>query len=139
MSTTDTVPQAGFASVLVWPARVRDWLDARGPLAWVAAAVATIIVVWPLGLALAAYAIWSHRMFIGTKSLAMFRPRHSTSNAGSLAAERSTGNQAFDAHQAEGFDRLEAERQAFEEFLSRRRDAEDRAEFERFTAEHATS
>ena len=98
MSTTDTVPQAGFASVFGWPARVRDWLDARGPVAWVAATVATIIVVWPLGLALAAYAIWSHRMFTGTKSLAMFRSRHSTSRAGSLAAGRSTGNQAFDAH-----------------------------------------
>ena len=49
-------------------------------------------------------------------------------------AWRLSGNNAFGAHQAEAFDRLEAERQAFVEFLSRRRGTEAKAEFDQFRA-----
>jgi hypothetical protein len=110
-------------------------LDARGPFAWGAAVVATTVVMWPLGLVLLAYAIWSQRMFNRTATHLTTRARVWTTSPRGTA--RRTGNRAFDAGQAEALDRLEAERQAFEEFRARRTDAEDQAEFDRFMEERA--
>jgi hypothetical protein len=134
-TTTDADPPRGSQSPLSWPARFRDWLDARGPLAWVAAVIATTVVIWPLGLLLLAYAIWSHRMFTRTTTDLTARARGWTRSARTAAG--STGNRAFDARQAEALDRIAAERQAFAEFQARRKDAEDKAEFDRFMDERA--
>ena len=42
--------------------QARDWLDERGKGAWIAAMVLGFIFVWPLGLAVLFYMIWSGRM-----------------------------------------------------------------------------
>jgi len=46
-----------------WFARAEYWLDSRGKGAWVAAAIIGFIFLWPVGLALLAYMIWSKKMF----------------------------------------------------------------------------
>lgn len=99
----------------------RDWLDARGRGAWIAAMVAGFIFIWPLGLALLAYMIWSKRM-----SSPHFCPRR--------PQPRDTGNAAFDAYRAETLKRLEDEREEFLSFLEQLRAAKDKAEFDQFMA-----
>jgi len=44
-----------------WLQRCEGWLDDRGKGAWIAAMVLGFIFVWPVGLALLAYMIWSKR------------------------------------------------------------------------------
>ena len=43
--------------------QARDWLDARGRVAWLAAMVLGLVFAWPVGLAILGYMIWSKRMF----------------------------------------------------------------------------
>ena len=114
-----------------WFQRSEAWLDERGKGAWIAAMVAGFIFVWPVGLALLAYMIWSKRMFSG--NCAAKRSRHTTMRA----ATRPSGNTAFDAYKADTLRRLEDEQHNFEEFLKRLRDAKDKAEFDQFMDERA--
>ena len=51
----------------------------------------------------------------------------------------SSGNSAFDAYKAETLRRLEDEQTNFEAFLARLRDAKDKAEFDQFMDDRATS
>ena len=111
--------------------RAEHWLDDKGKGAWIAAMVLGFIFFWPLGLALLAYMIWSKRMF-SSKSCA--RRARST-----MSTHRSTGNAAFDAYKADTLRRLEEEQGSFEQFLERLRDAKDKAEFDQFMDERATS
>ena len=53
------------------------------------------------------------------------------------AGFRTSGNTAFDAYKAETLRRLEDEQQAFEAFLSRLREAKDKAEFDQFMDDRA--
>ena len=122
-----------MSSVATWPSQAETWLDARGKGAWIAAMVLAFIFVWPVGLALLAYMIWSKRMFNGscakrTNSHMMTRHRFKTS-----------GNVAFDNYKAETLRRLEEEQDAFESFLQRLREAKDKAEFDQFMDERAKS
>ncbi|MDO6669693.1 DUF2852 domain-containing protein [Paracoccus sp. 1_MG-2023] len=100
----------------------RDWLDARGRLAWIAAMVLGFIAFWPAGLALLTYMIWSNRMFgcskRTTRSLRYSAP--------------STGNSAFDAYREQTLKRLEDEHAEFLNFLEKLREAKDKAEFDQF-------
>ena len=48
---------------MIWLRRAEAWLDARGRGAWIAAMIAGFVLIWPVGLALLAYMIWSKRMF----------------------------------------------------------------------------
>ena len=105
-----------------------SWLDARGRGAWIAATILALVFVWPVGLGLLAYMIWSKRMF--AKS---FRP----SSRNSFGAARPTGNSAFDAYREDTLRRLEEEQRAFEAFLGRLRDAKDKAEFDQFMDERS--
>ena len=50
---------------------------------------------------------------------------------------RSTGNAAFDAYKADTLARLEEEQTNFEAFLTRLREAKDKAEFDQFMAERS--
>lgn len=112
-----------------WFQRSTAWLDARGKGAWIAAMVLGFIFVWPVGLALLFYMIWSNRMFSRSchaRRSSMGRSMHSS------------GNAAFDAYKTETLRRLEDEQRAFEEFLKRLRDAKDKAEFDDFMQERAT-
>ena len=132
MSTTDIHPpspsyhydrQPGFF------ARAEAWLDERGKGAWIAAMVAGFIFVWPVGLFILGYMIWSKRMFSG--SCVSKRHRNDTIRH-MKAAARPSGNAAFDAYKADTLRRLEDEQSSFEEFLERLREAKDKAEFDQF-------
>ncbi|MDO5530170.1 MAG: DUF2852 domain-containing protein [Paracoccus sp. (in: a-proteobacteria)] len=103
---------------------IRDWLDDRGKGAWLAAMIVGFVFVWPIGLAILFYMLWSKRMF-GCKSRKHSRTR--------FAAP--TGNVAFDAYREETLKRLEDEHREFMSFLERLREAKDRAEFEQFMGE----
>ncbi|MBC2835334.1 DUF2852 domain-containing protein [Paragemmobacter straminiformis] len=128
--TTHTAPRFGsrLGGILSAPRRVEAWLDDRGKPAWIAAMVLAFIFVWPVGLALLAYMIWSKRMF--NRSC-----RHSQSHSRSAwggGVYASSGNSAFDAYKAETLRRLEEEQAAFEGFLQRLREAKDKSEFDAF-------
>ena len=105
--------------------RGRDWLDDRGRPAWILAMIAGFIFVWPVGLALLVYMIGTNRMFSSAN-----RRQDSAIRYG-----RSSGNSAFDAYRAETLKRLEDEHQEFMAFLTRLREARDRAEFEQFMSD----
>lgn len=128
MSTLAQAP-AYTARPMGWFARSEAWLDSKGKGAWIAAMVLGFIFVWPVGLALLFYMIWSNRMF--NKSCRHSSARHS------FSAMRPSGNSAFDAYKADTLRRLEDEQSSFEEFLQRLRDAKDKAEFDDFMDDRA--
>jgi hypothetical protein len=109
-----------------WFARAENWLDDKGKGAWIAAMVLGFIFLWPVGLALLFYMIWSKRMF--SKSFCGHRRARNTHTA----AFKSSGNSAFDAYKAETLRRLEDEQGSFEAFLERLRAAKDKSEFDQF-------
>ena len=102
-------------------------LDEWGRPAWIAAMVLGFILVWPIGLALLFYMIWSGRMGCSRKK------SHNGSSWRKWA--RPTGNAAFDDYREETLKRLEDEQGAFESFLGNLRRAKDRAEFDQFMSE----
>ena len=119
-----------YAAQRSWLGRTEDFLDDKGKGAWIAAMVVGFILFWPLGLALLAYMIWSKRMF---KSMSCSKRARR-----GVVTGRSTGNAAFDAYKADTLARLEEEQTNFEAFLTRLRDAKDKAEFDQFMAERST-
>ncbi|QCO56759.1 DUF2852 domain-containing protein (plasmid) [Pseudorhodobacter turbinis] len=126
----DTTNQSPPTGLLYWPRRVESWLDARGKGAWIAAMVLGFIFVWPLGLAILGYMIWSKRMT--KRSMCCHRPKGQ-----GYWASNSSGNSAFDAYRDETIRRLKEERGAFEAFLKRLRDAKDKQEFDAFMEDRA--
>lgn len=126
-SSMDT---SGF---LGWFHRAEAWLDEKGPGAWIAAMVLGFIFVWPLGLALLGYMIWSNKMICSSKR----RKSSCRSYRSNGHMSRSSGNAAFDAYKADTLQRLEQEQENFEAFLQRLRDARDKAEFDQFMDERA--
>jgi hypothetical protein len=112
--------------------KVADWLgaaerklDEHGKPAWIAAMIAGFILIWPVGLAILGYMIWSGRMGWSCNG----HPRRRMAHAGA-----STGNAAFDEYRAETLRRLEEEQAAFTDFLDQLRQAKDKAEFDQFMA-----
>ena len=85
------------------------------------------IFIWPVGLALLLYMIWSKRMFSKSRSMTCGRRRVHTMT--------STGNSAFDSYRDEMIRRLEDEQRSFEDFLQRLREAKDKSEFDQFMDE----
>jgi hypothetical protein len=112
-----------------WFSRAESWLDERGKGAWIAAMVLGFIFVWPVGLALLFYMIWSKRMF--SKSCRTPMRGHAATHL------RPTGNSAFDSYKADTLRRLEEEQTNFEDFLQRLREAKDKSEFDEFMEERA--
>lgn len=112
-----------------WFARAEAWLDHKGKGAWIAAMVLGFVFVWPVGLALLFYMIWSKRMF--NKSCRAPAAYHG------FRAMKSSGNSAFDAYKAETLRRLEDEQENFEAFLQRLREAKDKSEFDQFMEDRA--
>lgn len=145
MTTTDIHPPADLRRDIAGPAwlvKAIDWLDDRGQWAWIGLMIAGFVVVWPLGLAILAYMIWSKRMFghrHGGNGRAMTcgSRRAAASWSHARTAMRPSGNAAFDAYKAETLRRLEEEQRAFEEFLARLREARDKAEFDQFMDDRA--
>ncbi len=117
-------PQSFFSRLTDLLMQLRDWLDARGKLAWIAAMVLGFIAFWPVGLAILGYMIWSKRMF-GCHRHA-YRPERFSGR---------TGNVAFDAYRDETLKRLEEEHREFIDFLQKLREAKDKAEFDQFMAQ----
>lgn len=128
MSTYAHTPIAS-GGPLRWLERAAHWLDERGKFAWIAAMVAGFVFVWPVGLAILAYMIWSKRMFTGCSKRRTSAPSMS----------RSSGNSAFDAYRDETLKRLQDEQASFESFLDRLRQAKDKAEFDQFMQDRARS
>ncbi|TKW67658.1 MAG: DUF2852 domain-containing protein [Paracoccus denitrificans] len=105
--------------------QARDWLDARGRIAWIAAMIAGFVFVWPVGLAILLYMIGSNRMFTCSNRRKSARRNVSTP----------TGNSAFDAYRDETLKRLEQEHREFMDYMVRLREARDKAEFDQFLNE----
>ncbi|RBI77169.1 hypothetical protein DQW77_01665 [Roseovarius sp. TE539] len=112
---------------LGWLGRAEGWLDEKGKGAWIAAMVIAFVLVWPVGLALLFYMIWSNKM--------PCKSRRNRRDAVPMTG--TTGNTAFDNYRAETLRRLEEERESFESFLHRLREAKDKAEFDQFMDERA--
>ncbi len=105
-----------------WLASSESWLDERGKVAWIVAMILGFVFLWPVGLAILFYMIWSKRMsrsFFACKS----SRRHN---------RHSSGNTAFDAYRDDTMKRLEDEQNSFQSFLQRLRDAKDKTEFDQF-------
>ena len=70
----------------------------------------------------------------------MFKKSHNCSSRRSNrhAMMATSGNSAFDAYKADTLRRLEEEQTNFESFLTRLRDAKDKAEFDQFMDDRAT-
>lgn len=135
-SSTTAPSSGGIFSIL---RRAEAWLDDKGKAAWIAAMVLGFIFIWPVGLAILAYMIWSKRMF-SRSSCAERRARHFERHAhhwGGHSAMRPSGNAAFDAYKTDMLRRLEEEQTAFESFLQRLREAKDKSEFDNFMDERA--
>ncbi|AJE47658.1 DUF2852 domain-containing protein [Celeribacter indicus] len=133
--TATTVPAQD--GPLGWLRRAEAWLDDKGKGAWIAAMVLGFVFVWPVGLALLAYMIWSKRMFsCKSRRAHACGIRHESFRA-ARAAARPSGNSAFDAYKAETLRRLEEEQDQFEAFLERLRAAKDKAEFDQFMDERS--
>jgi hypothetical protein len=134
---TTVSPKEGL---MAWARGVEAWLDARGRKAWIIAMILGFIFVWPVGLALLAYMIWSNRMFsrncTQTQS-AWSRGGKWGGGMGKSSPFRSSGNSAFDAYKEETIRRLQEEQEAFEAFLQRLRDAKDKSEFDTFMSDRA--
>ena len=105
-------------------ADVEAKLDEWGKGAWIAAMVLGFILVWPIGLAILGYMIWSGRMGCSRRKWQRGRARV-------------TGNTAFDEYREETLRRLEDEQSAFESFLGNLRRAKDKAEFDQFMDERS--
>ena len=133
MTTASSTAHTGGTS---WFRRAEAWLDDRGKGAWIAAMVLGFIFVWPLGLALLAYMIWSKRMFNGSSSCGPRRHSHRFNHDMGRSSSTS-GNSAFDAYKSDTLRRLEDEQAAFESFLQRLRDAKDKSEFDTFMEDRA--
>jgi hypothetical protein len=128
--TTLTSPVPGTSNP-GWFSKSEAWLDSKGKGAWIAAMVLGFVFFWPIGLAFLFYMIWSKRMFNSSCSRRnSWKQRHMTMTS-------STGNSAFDAYKADTLRRLEEEQMNFEAFLTRLRDAKDKAEFDQFMDERS--
>ena len=132
MTTASPTTRNTIGGILAWLRRAEDWLDARGKGAWIAAMVLGFIFVWPVGLALLGYMIWSNRMFSRSSSCGNRRYDRQMGRA-----QTSSGNSAFDAYKADTLRRLEDEQAAFETFLQRLREAKDKSEFDTFMDDRA--
>ena len=124
-------------------------LDDYGKGAWIAVMVLGFVLLWPVGLAILAYLIWSGRMSCGwhgrTGGRSSWRSRFGgdfdkarrrvEDEIRAFTSSYSSGNAAFDEYRAETLKRLEDEEREFHAFLDKLRKAKDKAEFEQFMAD----
>lgn len=134
MPSLSTPAPAGGAN---WFRRTENWLDEKGKFAWIAAMILGFIFIWPIGLAILGYMIWSKRMF--SRSNCATRRDHRMAHHWGHPMMKPSGNTAFDSYKADMLRRLEDEQSAFEGFLQRLRDAKDKSEFDAFMDDRARS
>ena len=118
----------------------------------IALMVIGFIAFWPIGLAILGYIMWGEK-FGGSAEKAQGYwnkgcgfMRNTTKNAGFGQSHRdfsTSGNAAFDDYRADQLKRLEEERarldaeiDAFHDYMANLRRAKDREEFDRFMSEH---
>jgi hypothetical protein len=117
-------------------------LDQWGRPAWLGLMVISFILVWPVGLAVLAFLLWSGRMGCGSQANKgrwpsrwadkMERTASAWSNEVRNGLGGSSGNRAFDEYREATLRRLEDEQREFRDFLDNLRHAKDRAEFDQF-------
>ena len=120
-------------------ARISDWNKGT----WLAILVLSFWVAWPVGLAFFIYLAASGRLqawvdeTVGPEGIGagLWSGVQAMFSAGPRAANRSSGNDAFDAYRKAELERLEEEGREFKAFLERLRRARDKAEFDQFMAE----
>ncbi|NMA97191.1 MAG: DUF2852 domain-containing protein [Phyllobacteriaceae bacterium] len=114
----------------------------------IALMVLGFVIFWPLGLAMLGYILWGEK-FGGSAEKAqaywnkgMSFMRSNSKPSGFGGAYASSGNAAFDEYRSEQLRRLEEERarldaeiDAFHEYMANLRKAKDREEFDRFMSE----
>ena len=123
-------------------------LDDYGKGAWIAVMVLGFVLLWPVGLAILAYLIWSGRMSCGWQARSgrsewRSRFRGDFDKARQRVEDEfraytqtySSGNAAFDEYRSETLKRLEEEEREFRAFLEKLRKAKDKAEFEQFMSD----
>ncbi|AFX98343.1 hypothetical protein A1OE_139 [Candidatus Endolissoclinum faulkneri L2] len=107
-------------------------LDKIGRLPLIGVMLAGFVFLWPIGLVIFCYMVWSKRMnccdFINHQ---WSKFRHSDNG--------SSGNSAFDAYKTETLRQLEEEQRDFKLFLEQLRQSKDRAEFEQFMSQRRSS
>ena len=120
-------------------------LDSLGKPAWIAVAILSFWLWWPLGLAVVAFLIGSGRMGCWQNAAAPGRWHnfererpHGWGWGGRYRCAAPSGNSAFDEYRTETLRRLEEEQREFAEYLQRLRRARDKAEFDQFMAERRT-
>lgn len=116
----------------------------------IALMVMGFIIFWPLGLAVLGYILWGEK-FGGSAEKAQgywnkgcsFVRKNGKHTGFGRSTFSSSGNAAFDDYRAEQLRRLEEERNrldaevdAFHEYMANLRRARDREEFDRFMSEH---
>jgi hypothetical protein len=120
----------------------------------IALMVLGFILFWPIGLAVLAYIMWGEK-FGGSaekaqryfnQGRAFFTSGKQRAPAWNRYASTSSGNAAFDEYRAEQLRRLEEERarldaeiDAFHEYMANLHKAKDREEFDRFMADRRGS
>ncbi|UYN98985.1 MAG: DUF2852 domain-containing protein [Devosia sp.] len=119
----------------------------------IALMVLGFVIFWPLGLAVLAYIIWGEK-FGGSAEKAQaywnkgcsYVKSNSKSHGFGRTGFASSGNAAFDDYRTEQMRRLDEERarldaevDAFHEYMANLRKAKDREEFDRFMNEHRGS
>lgn len=125
-------------------------LDDYGKPAWIAVMVLGFVLFWPVGLAILAYLLWSGRMTCGwhgrhgrwhnrfADKFDRARSRVEDEVRG-FSRGYTSGNQAFDDYREATLRRLEEEEREFRDFLTKLRQAKDKAEFDQFMTERKTS
>ena len=103
-------------------------LDDMGKPVWVALTVLSLVVFWPIGLAVLAFLLSSGRLGGHRGRMCGSRMSHHRWTRPYPA----TGNAAFDEYREHTLVRLEEEQEEFQEFLRQLRMAKDRTEFDRF-------
>ncbi|OCX61428.1 hypothetical protein BFP70_15505 [Thioclava sp. SK-1] len=120
--------------------RAVDWMDQHGRMAWIVLMIGTFIFAGPLGLLVLGF------MLVTGRFKRKFRDAHHVTrkcgpNWGQARSQfnmsRSSGNAAFDAYKLDTIARLEQEQDDFEAFLTRLRDARDKAEFDQYMEDRA--
>lgn len=119
-------------------------LDEWGRPAWIGLMVVSFILLWPVGLMVLAFLLWSGRMGCGSHARGGRWSSRFADKMERKAADwsnefrgfgASSGNRAFDEYREATLKRLEEEQREFRDFLDNLRHAKDRAEFDQFMTE----
>ena len=102
-----------------------NWMDKQGLIAWIALMVLSFIFVWPLGLVVLFFLIWSNRFGKGPKKKF-------------VSELPMIENSAFEKYKAETLKDLAKEQREFEEFMANLKSAKDQSEFDSFMEQRKT-